>query len=317
MNRERPGVFRHSHQAMGTFFEVLIAGKGETYGRQVSATVFAEIDRLERLLSRYDPSSEISQINRLKPGESLRVGIETYDCLRVAARIQNETNGAFDINHRSLVEWKRNGVSRSRINNRELMESIGLSEIDGGYVAISPSEKAGEARVPLDLDLGGIGKGYALDKILDVLDDWSVGNALIHGGTSTALAVGQPPDAQNRRRGWPVGITSGCACREAPKKLWLNSRAVSGSGTEVKGQHIRDPRTGLPASGHLAAWASHPSAAIADALSTAFMVMSTAEVEAYCGRHPDVWAFVTIDSKNCRLFNPQAIDGTRQRRSCS
>jgi thiamine biosynthesis lipoprotein len=94
---------------------------------------------------------------------------------------------------------------------------------------------------------------------------------------------------------------------------------LSGSGTAVKGEHIIDPRTGRPARGHRAAWASHPSAAAADALSTAFMVMTTAGVAALCGRHPEVWALVINARKKCRIFNAGAIavnrpGGTRRQR---
>jgi thiamine biosynthesis lipoprotein len=84
---------------------------------------------------------------------------------------------------------------------------------------------------------------------------------------------------------------------------------LSGSGTEVKGEHVVDPRTGRPASGHAAAWASHPSAAVSDALSTAFMVMTTAEVAGFCGRHPAVWALVKTGTEKCRIFNAGEIDG--------
>jgi len=72
----------------------------------------------------------------------------------------------------------------------------------------------------------------------------------------------------------------------------LRDQAVSGSGTEVKGGHVLDPRTGKPARGHPAAWVIAPSAAVADALSTAFMVMSTGEVEDFCARHPEISALL-------------------------
>jgi thiamine biosynthesis lipoprotein ApbE len=95
--------------------------------------------------------------------------------------------------------------------------------------------------------------------------------------------------------GWP--------CEDAPREILLTGgRALSGSGTEVKGRHIIDPRTGAPAAGHLAAWALHASAAAADALSTAFMVMDTAAVEAYCRSHPDIWALVIKAYGDGRMF---------------
>jgi len=300
-------VFRFAHEAMGTCFELLIAGKAEAYSRQVSAAVFAEFDRLERLYSRFDPSSEVSQINRLKPGESLRVGLEVFECLQTAARIKTQTQGAFDINYKALLKRKKGTPAGPGKMKRNMVKWVELSKTGGGYAVRAPTGKVGEKRMPLDLDLGGIGKGYALDKTLDILEDWSVNDALIHSGTSTALAIGSPPSHKTEKRGWPVGIASGWKCRRAPRKFDLRNRAVSGSGTEVKGRHIYDPRTGRPAAGHLAAWASHSSAAVADALSTAFMVMDTAEVEAFCKVHPDVWALVVIALESCRVFNRRAI----------
>jgi thiamine biosynthesis lipoprotein len=138
---------------------------------------------------------------------------------------------------------------------------------------------------------------------LDVLADWSVENALVHGGTSTAIAIGTAPGACDPKRGWPVGVGGDWPCPGVPESFRLRGRALSGSGTGVKGKHVLDPRTGLPASGHLAAWASHPAAAVADALSTAFMVMTTSEVAAYCERHLEVWALVVKNYGDCRVFN--------------
>lgn len=121
---------------------------------------------------------------------------------------------------------------------------------------------------------------------------------MIHGGTSTALALGTPPGREHR--GWPVGI--GGLWEGTPKTFHLQNAALSGSGTEVKGDHIYDPRTGGTASGHMASWVTHHSAAVADALSTAFMVMSEEEVTGYCAQNPDVWALVVTGENKFRIF---------------
>src|SRR3972149_3756219 len=93
-------VHRFAHEAMGTIFEVLIAGQEITYAVQVSQAVFKEIDRLEAVFSRFNATSEIGQINRLRPGESLRISLDAFECLKVAERVQRETAGAFNINFR-------------------------------------------------------------------------------------------------------------------------------------------------------------------------------------------------------------------------
>jgi thiamine biosynthesis lipoprotein len=333
---------RFSHQAMGTFFEIAVAGEDETYAGQAAQAVFHEIDRIESLFNRFNPASEISRMSRLKPGESLIIGIETFECLTIADRARQETQGAFDVNIRALAKYQSpdmpgapgNLVTCSEFSENPRMPTNLLSLNKGSELASSPLKLirtgSGFEALPtaqkdapqrsLDLDLGGIGKGFALDKALALLADWSIENALIHAGTSTAVAIGSAPhdldtkssgaqrlisekkDMSPSPWGWPVGVGGGWPCPDAPRSIFLSGRALSGSGTEVKGSHILDPRTGNPAKGHIAAWASHPSAAIADALSTAFMVMSTEEVETYCLRHSDVWALVVKDYGDCKSF---------------
>jgi thiamine biosynthesis lipoprotein len=283
-------VHRLAHEAMGTIFEVLIAGQEAEYAVQASQAAFKEIDRLECLFSRFNATSEIGQISRLRPGESLPVSLDTFECLGIAERIQRETGGAFDINFR-----RPEGPSER--------PDFELAEAESGFsIRIRPSI-LGRATAGLDLDLGAIGKGYALDKASSILADWSVERFLIHGGTSSALAAGGGPGLGQGETGWPVGVGGTWELPGAPKRILLHGRALSGSGTEVKGRHIIDPRTGHPAEGHLAAWVSHPSAAVSDALSTAFMSMSSKEARKYCERHPDVWSLLVTPKKKPLLLN--------------
>jgi len=320
-------VHRFSHQAMGTFFETVVAGVDEEYAGQAARVVFQEIDRIESLFSRFNPCSEISQMNKMKPGESLIIGLETFECLTIAEKVWLETDGAFDINVRShiqspglfgelrvgkkipplpaLTKGDAEGFEKpsAEIAAHEF-PSLEIVQTSSGFEARLHSGKRSLIR-SLELDLGGIGKGYALDKALAFLLDWGIDRALIHGGTSTVAAMGSPPSLSPVVKGWPVGVGGGWP--EAPNQVLLTGRALSGSGTEIKGTHIMDPRTGLPAQAHLAAWASHPSAAESDALSTAFLVMTTAEVEEYCCLHPEVWALVIIDYGKCKVFNQEAL----------
>lgn len=285
-------VHRFAHEAMATAFEILIAGKPVRYARQAAAAAFSEIDRLERLFSRFDPSSEISRLGRLGPGETMRIGIETAEVLALAAAVQAETAGAFDVNVLAAPA--------------PLGSLVRIRQVGGGFEAtrLDPRRKA-KATPPLDLDLGAVGKGYALDAAAAVLSDWGVTNALLHAGTSTALGLGPGPSG----RGWPVGAGG----PSGGQRIRLRDRALSGSGTEVKGEHIIDPRSGRPAPRSQAAWASHTSAAAADALSTAFAVMTDAEAASFCRRHPEVWAQVIRQGKRCRIYNPGALERESRR----
>jgi thiamine biosynthesis lipoprotein len=302
-----PAIHRFAHEAMATVFEIFIAGRDRTYARQAAQAVFGEIDRLERLFSRFDPSSEISRIGRLRPGESLMVGLETAEVLGLAAFVQTETAGAFGIDYLGL---KRRSGGRSG-RPRPLTDLLRVETDGRGFEVTRVRPKGGRTAPAVKLDLGAIGKGYALDAALGVLRDWTIDNVLLNAVTSTALAHGPGPVKGAEGPGWPVGAGGSAGAGTGPGRVLLRNRALSGSGTEVKGPHIVDPRTGLPAAGHLAAWASHPSAAASDALSTAFMVMSTKDVAAFCRRHPVVWALVKTGPKTCRIFNAAAVEKKR------
>jgi thiamine biosynthesis lipoprotein len=290
-------VHRFAQQAMGTAFEGLVAGCEIRYARQAVQAAFAEVERLESLFSRFNASSEVSQINRLKPGESMRIGIETFECLTLAEKMRQETAGAFDINFRSLLKSRRRAEEKG--------PGMILSPTNGFTLALEPAPSE-NGQACLDLDLGGIGKGYALDRAVEILAcDWDVDRFLLHSGTSTAFAVGDAPDIKPDEEGWPVGAGTALGFAGPSMRLFLKNRALSGSGTEVKGHHIVDPRTGLPADRHLAAWVSHPRAAAADALSTAFMVMSLEEIERYCNGHPEVWALIISNTRARCVFNKE------------
>jgi thiamine biosynthesis lipoprotein len=290
--REDPAspVHRFAREAMGTAFEVFIAGSDVSYAGQAAQAVFAEVSRLESLFSRFNPSSEIGQINRLKAGETLRIGLETYECLRTAERVRDETRGAFDINFRK----RRALLGRSGFEVHSDASGYGI-RIGSGIL--------GQDAEGVDLDLGAIGKGFALDRAASILSDWDVEHFLIHGGTSTAAAAGSAPGLGPGETGWPVGIGGRWIIQGMPKRVLLRGRALSGSGTEVKGRHIQDPKTGGPSDRNLAAWVSHSAATEADALSTAFMIMSVGEIKDYCRRHPEVWALIIKKDGAPALFN--------------
>ena len=205
MPAKKSAVHKFAHEAMATVFEIFIAGREKDYAGQAARAAFDEIDRLERLFSRFDPSSETSRIGRLAPGGSLRVGLETAEVLGLSSFVQSETGGAFDIAYLGL-EKAAGGRRRSR--PRPLTSLLRIDTDGRGFEVTRVRPKGRASRRALDLDLGAVGKGYALDAALAVLRDWTVDNVLLHAGTSTALAVGPGPSGSGRGRGWPVGAGS-------------------------------------------------------------------------------------------------------------
>jgi thiamine biosynthesis lipoprotein len=146
------------------------------------------------------------------------------------------------------------------------------------------------------VDLGGIGKGYAIDQVLQILRDWSIDAGLIHAGQSSVYALGTPPAAKH----WRFGLRDPVNHDETIEHVSLTNAALSGSGRMLHGDHIIDPRSGRPVDDRLGAWARAPSAALSDALSTAFMIMSPDEVATYCQEHTEVSALLVVSEAGAR-----------------
>ena len=245
------GAHRFGHKAMATEFEILCVHPDGGYAKQAAWAAFDLLDSLESLLSRFLENSDISRINHLVAGEAACVSRWTTDCIEIAREIRAETRGAFDISLGSGFDALR---------------------ITPGRVLL-----AGPSPGP-QLDLGGIGKGYALDRMAEMLAEWEIHAALLHGGHSSALALDAPPGLE----GWPLAI--------GQRTVQARRMAFSASGIRVKGRHVIDPRTGSPArrSGacvSLRSGAGSSPCAVAEAYSTAFMILPAGEIDAVCSRH--------------------------------
>ncbi len=281
------GARRFSHEAMGTTFEIIILHEDAPYAKQAAWAAFDELDRLEEELSRFIENSDISRINNLAANQPLQIGLSTFECLQLSARIYDETDGAFDITIGSLMDCWLNEDKTIRTPSKEQLNKA--RQRTGTHLfKLDETEHTVELLTDeLQIDLGGIGKGYAVDKMAGLLGDWGIDAALIHSGCSSALALGAPPG----KKGWPITLSSPTSSKQTLACLYLRHRAVSGSGLQ-KGRHIIDPRTARPVAGKSAAWACASDAATADVLSTTFMVMSPEQVKQYCASHSDVLAMI-------------------------
>jgi len=275
--REQPfPLQRFSHDAMACTFEVLLAEENVKYAGQAARAAFAEVDRIERELSRFIPTSDVARINALKPGERTRVGIEAIECLQLAARVYDDTDGAFDITFGSRQDATADAGPPLELGTK------------GRYVGVRDDGVV--------VDLGGVGKGYAIDQMVAILRDWSIDAGLVHCGESTVFALSRPAGAD----GWSIAIRDPTQEEQRLGSIRISDVALSGSGRKLRGEHIIDPRSGRPADDKLGAWALAPSAALADALSTAFMVMTPQEVAGYCRKHAGVSALLVLESDGQR-----------------
>jgi thiamine biosynthesis lipoprotein len=228
----------------------------------------------------------------------MRVNRWTMECLELARLAWAETAGAFDISLGS-------GLDRLSLDPRRL----------------EVRANAAGAR----LDLGGIGKGYAVDRMAEVLAEWDVERAVIHGGCSSVLALEAPVGCE----GWPLTMSAPDGAVAAPFVIIQARRmAFSASGTQ-KGDHVVDPRSGQPARFRRAAWASaavsalaefcrkarsvpgaaaigQSPAAVVEAFSTAFLILDAREIQDCCRRYPGLESW-TLDNAPAPAGKPEIV----------
>lgn len=270
--RDLRDVRRFSHEAMATVFEVHAVHDDETYAAQAAQAAFDLVDRLERELSRFIPNSDIGRINALTPGGRTQVAPTTLECLVIARHAFALTGGAFDVSI---------GTG---------LESL-VFDLDACAVE---STRAG-----VRIDLGGVGKGYAVDLMAELLEEWGLERALVHGGFSSVLALEPPPGHD----GWPLTLSIPGGDSPVFATVSLRQTAMGASGVR-KTDHIVDPGTGEPVRDRRAAWVAVPrprpaaegprlaAAAISDALTTAFMMLPVEAIAGLCDRTPGMEAWI-------------------------
>jgi len=289
-------VYRFAFNAMASVFEVIIAGQEQRYARQAAEAASDEVERLEHELSRFVPGSDVSQINGLAVGEYARVGVAAMECLAAAARVHAETGGAFDVTVGALVACFRGPDGKCR--EPPAGERAAARRVTGMHLLdLRPDEHTVGVKVQgVKVDLGGIGKGYAVDQVIALLREWSIDAAVVSGGTSSVMAIGAPPG----QGGWRVALRSPDGVDDNVGTLLLKNRSLSGSAQPPGRGFIVDPRTATLAAGPVATWAAADSATLTDGLSTAFFVMSPGEVEEYCRQHPSVGSIVILKDSGGR-----------------
>jgi thiamine biosynthesis lipoprotein len=252
------------HEAMSTFFEIAVADQPRDYARQAADAAFRELERLEEELSRFIDGSYISRANRLGRGESITLSPDALECLLIASDLAVATGRAFDPAYAST-------------RPPELGPDLPPYTLDPATHTLT------SLAARLQLDLGAVGKGYALDCMAATLREWGITSACLNSGGSSILALGHAAPGE---AGWPVGFGEESTYRTVS----LCDASLSGSGTAVKGAHVIDPHTGEPALRTDRTWALAPTAAQADALSTAFFLMSAPAIAALCTAHPQIGA---------------------------
>lgn len=302
-----PQVQRHAQpapllslqrRAMACDFEVQIAANRHDGATRHALAALDLVELLEDQLSIYRPHTELMRINREAASGPVHVEQRLFAILSLAADLHAETGGAFDITTWPLSEvWGFSKRAGRMPTDEEVAAALVRVGMDG--VVLDKAQRTVEFRKSgLSLHLNSIGKGYALDRMGELLDSAGVGDYLLHGGRSSVVARGTRPRASDG--GWAIGLPHPLRPGERLGEVELVNQALgtSGSGTqffEHEGRrygHLLDPRNGRPVDGLYSATVIAATGAEADALSTAFYVLGVAGTAEYCARHPDIGAIL-------------------------
>jgi thiamine biosynthesis lipoprotein len=269
-------IHQFNHRAMATYFEVRIANEERIYASQAAQAAFDLLDKLESKLSRFRPNSDIAQMAHLAAGNRMRLSEPAFACLDLAKKMEEVTFGAFSPTAAALQ-------TQASLPRWRLLPEESVIQCESGQ---------------LQFDLGAIGKGFALDRMGELLRSWDCPSFLLVAGGSSILA-GNPP---NGTAGWSCGLGDD----DAPQRFFLSHTSLSGSGLAVKGSHIFDPRSGQHAMRQNRAWALADTAAESDALSTACMVLSELEMERVLAQDRS-WLFFLETDRGARPIGSRPL----------
>lgn len=298
--------FRRSQLIMGTTLELTLYADNRRNADRAFSLAFSEAARLENLLSTYIENSEISRLNRYAGGEPLALSIEVMDLLARSKEITGVTQGAFDITVAPLIRlWEEAAVKNELPSNDEIYKA--KESVGAHYIEMNLEKQ--EVRLPegVNVNLGGIGKGYALDRVGRILLKEGIKTALLNFG-GNILTMGVPPDKPY----WTVHIRDPLNQTKSISVLYLTGGAVSTSadyesGLYIQGNrysHIIDPKTGRPAAGILSVTVVAPTATEADALSTALYVLGFEEGSSLA-KESSIAAMILAQGK--KLFRTSAF----------
>ena len=338
-------VVRLARHAMATRFEFVLYGENPVSLRAAGEEALDEIERLEAQLSLFKQGSEIAHLNAQAARNAVRVTPGLFGLLQHAARLTQETQGAFDVTIAPLVRcWGFMGGS----GHVPLPEDLAAARAKVGMNLLRLDPDALSVRFDREgvmLDLGAIGKGYAIERAVELLRDAGVASALVHGGTSTVYGLGYPPDAGS----WKIEIPSpldpaatagrrppAMAAGERPhasllesagptaaaagpvpfatvelRDLSLSVSAVWGKCFQSQGRHfghIIDPRSGEPSKAAVMAAVILPSATETDALSTALLTLGPAGHDHIASLRPDIKTLVVAETNGQFHIRSQAIE---------
>jgi thiamine biosynthesis lipoprotein len=311
---ERPASLVHveaSRMSMACLYAIDAYAKTDRETlRNLLESALDEVDRIDRLMSHYRPESPLSRINREAARHPVAVDSELFEFIKRSLKYSSDTDGAFDITVGPLMKawgfFRGDGHMATETDLASARKRVGSHHV----VVDDRQQTIGFDVKGVELDLGGIAKGYAVDRVVAILRAHDVDAALVSAGGSTIYALGAPPG----RIGWNVSIQDPTDAGKVAREVTLINRALSVAGSSEKSfeangtrySHIMDPRTGKPVQGMLSVAVLTDDGTDGDALDDALFVLGPAKSREYLNRHPSVHAlfFVADGSRGWREVNP-------------
>lgn len=289
-----PDLVRVRRPAMGSYFEIRLGAKipGAV---DLATRALNLVDALEAQLTVYNDESEVSRLNQTAHLGPVIVERGLFGLLERAVELSRETGGAYDVTSGALsTAWGFTRGPKRVPSAEELAEA--RARTGWRHLRLNPAGPSASFDVPgVQINLGSIGKGYAIDRVVDLIrGHWAPTSALVHGGRSSLFALGSPPGRFGGR--WEIALRNPFNPDSPLGTLRLRNRALGTSGGafqrfEVDGRtygHILDPRTGQPADGPASVTVLAPTAAEADALSTAIYLLGPEAARDLAARRPEI-----------------------------
>jgi FAD:protein FMN transferase len=256
---QTPNLLRleRSLDAMGTTYTIAVFGADRFQLDSAVEDAFDETRRLDEMLSNYRPESEWSIVNREAAQHPVRVSPELFDLLSSCVKYSRQSEGTFDITVGPLMKiwgfYKGSGAVPHRAEIRTAMNRVGWQ-----HIVLDPANRTVRFDAQVEIDPGGIGKGYAVDRMAAILRQKGITSGIISAGRSSIYGIGAPP---SEPRGWHITLPDPRDSRKVAFETYLKNESMSTSGTSEKFfiaggttySHIMDPRTGYPATGMLSA----------------------------------------------------------------
>jgi thiamine biosynthesis lipoprotein len=299
-----PTCHEESRVAMGCTCTVRACGTDAPVLREAVAAALDEVDRLDRLMSHYRPASPLSRLNREAGQGPVAVDPELFAVIAESLRWSRESDGAFDVTVGPLMKAWGFFQDEGRVpSDAELAEARAAV----GYRHIVLDETARTVRFDrpgVEIDLGGIGKGYALDRVVSLLRARGVASALVNLGGSSVYGLGAPPG----KEAWEVGIADPTSPRRTALTVRLRDRALSVSGgygrsfeqDGVTYAHVLDPRTGRPVRDVLSVAVLSETGTAGDALDNILFVLGLGAGRAHVRRVPGTEALLFLPKPHGR-----------------